>query len=381
MRVNDFYVSLRHTAKVEIDPKAHELPPDWGPFKEYKVADYFCPNAWSNNGYFVAVEEGMPLWIDLRYNPQCACILSVQRFNPISNEPANLEDGLTKEPKQNYMILPDQKWIDGYTRDGKVYQFVVTKAGEGLAVNEFVLPKEMQDSHAIGLAFFLPKNPPRSYWPESGCALSRHPKTNLQGELVVGAWGAQQRYTQQRISDDVIDGRIDQTVYQMGNPMWFSPTHTPQHWQIANQKQMATRGVVETSSTSPTYNCSAPVDSCSVDTLSNGDAAAAESLENALVESSLCDVDSVDMLDQIQHQEFDKASMGAGGRIEQEIITDPNTPEYYQKEPALVLPIYLALPEQFEHIMSRGRRQDASKADKYIHSGEVGGVQVPLVVK
>ena len=323
MRVNDFYVSIRHTAKVEIDPKAHKLPPDWGPFKEYKVADFFCPEEWSNNGYFVAVEEGMPLWIDLRCNPQCACILSVQRFNPISNEPANLEDGLTKDPKQNYMVLPDQKWIDGYTRDGKVYQFVVTKAGEGLAVNEFVLPKEMQDSHAIGLAFFSPKNPPQSY------------------------------------------GRIDQTVYQLGgNHMWFSPTHTPQNWKIANQKQMSTRGV-ETSSTSTTYNCSAPVDSCSVDDL--GDAAAAESLEDALVGSSLCDTDSVDMLDQIQHQEFDKASMGAGGRIEQEIITDPNTPEYYQKEPALVLPIYLALPEQFEHIMSRGRRQDASKTDKYIH--------------
>lgn len=322
MIVNDFYVSLRHTKKIKIDPNSHTLPPDWGPFKEFKVADYNCPEEWSSNGYFVPAEEGMPLWIDLRSNPQCACILSVQRFNPISNEPANLEKGLTKDPKQNYMVLPNQRWIDGYTHDGKVYQFIVTKAGEGLSVNEYVLPKEMQDSHAIGLAFFLPKNPVANYIPEAGSALSRK---SLTGNLVVGAWGAQQRYTQHRISG--------------------------------------------------TFNCSVPVDNCLANTLKGKTAAQRFDSRG----ESHSDVDSIDMLNQIQHQNFDKAAMGAGGRIEQEIITDPNTPEYYQEKPALILPIYLSLPEQFNHIMKQGRRQNASKKDKYIHSGKIGGIQVPLI--
>ena len=44
-----------------------------------------------------------------------------------------------------------------------------------------------------------------------------------------------------------------------------------------------------------------------------------------------------------------------------------------------VLTIYFCLPEQFEAIMTQGKRQDAQKEDKFINSGEVGGVQVPLV--
>ena len=374
MKVNDFRVSLRHTKKVEINPDAHELPPDWGPFDEFKVADFNCPAEWSKDGYFVSVEEGMPLWVDLRFNTECAVVLSVQRFNPVSNEPANLNDGLKKEPTQNYMILPSQQWIDGYTKEGKVYQFVVTKAGEGLAVNEFVLPKEMQDSHAIGLAFYLPKHP------------KRH---------------------------DIIDGRIDRTAYQLGarnrvadnynevlpdganGPMWFSPIHTPQNWQITRGMSggnPTTGQFYSNVTTKGLTNCSGEV-KCSSAAIAGaargGDEAACESIDlldtemhgidsdEGLMGDSL-DPDSVDMLEEQRQQEFDKASMGAGGRIDQEIETDPNTVEYYQEKPALVLPIYLSLPGQFKHIMGAGKRQDANKKDKFIHSGQIGGVQVPL---
>jgi len=360
MKVNDFYVSLRHTAKVEIDPDSHDLPPDWGPFEEFKVADYFCPEEWSNDGFFVPVEEGMPLWIDLRYNQRCACVLSVQRFNPVSNEAANLEEGLKKDPKQNYMVLPDQKWIDGYTRDGKVYQFVVTKAGEGLAVNEYVLPKEMQDSHAIGIAFFLPKNP--SYWPDARSGLGRSVPTDA---LVVGANRAKQSYTSNRIS----------------NPMWFSPIHTPQNWQIRGVTKGAISHEVKTSATnciSPqSFNCALPDVEPDMDML-RGEVAHSEPEMDMPLSESICADDSVDMLEQ-QEVDFDKASMGAGGRIDQEIVTDSNTVEYYQEKPSLVLPIYLALPEQFKHIMDRGKRQDANREDKYIHSGDVGCIQIPLI--
>ena len=111
MRQNNFFVSLRKTKIVNVDESAHCLPPDFGPFPEYKVADYFCPPEWSKDGIFVPVKEGEPLWIDLRDNPVCACIPSVQRVNPITGDPADLEHGLKKDPQQNYMILPKQLWI------------------------------------------------------------------------------------------------------------------------------------------------------------------------------------------------------------------------------------------------------------------------------
>ena len=56
-----------------------------------------------------------------------------------------------------------------------------------------------------------------------------------------------------------------------------------------------------------------------------------------------------------------------------------NTVEYYTEKPAAVLTIYFCLPEQFNAIMERGERQDSQKKDKYIYSGEIGGVQVPII--
>jgi hypothetical protein len=73
--------------------------------------------------------------------------------------------------------------------------------------------------------------------------------------------------------------------------------------------------------------------------------------------------------------------MGAGGRIFQEIVTDENTVEYYHEKPTGMLSIYLALPEQFEAIMKKGRKQDASRKDRHVHSGDVGGIPVPLIGK
>jgi len=358
MIVNNFYVSLRHTKKVEIDPNVHKLPPDWGAFDEYKVADYNCPEEWSNDGYFVPADEGIPLWIDLTRNPNCAVILSVQRFNPVSNEPANLDEGLKKDPQQNYMVLPKQKWIDGYTKEGKVYQFVVTKAGEGLAVNEFVLPKEMQDSHAIGLAFYLPKcstsyAPSRNYVPiYSGLDSTGNNRTT--GPLVVGAQGARSRHTQNKTTSPDF-------------PDWSQPYN--------NLVKVKSVTYPEHSLLSP-QSIEAGIDPTSYHLY--------QSLEATDLGTTLDDCNAVvDILeDQTENQTqecFDKASMGAGGRIDQKIETDPNTVEFYQKTPALVLPIYLAMPDQFKHIMSQGKKQDAARQDKYVHSGQVGGVQVPLI--
>ena len=186
---NECYVSLRKTTIVDVNEDSHQLPPDGGAFKEFKVADYHCPDEWVKDGIFVGVQEGQPMWFDLRQNEVCACLASVQRLNPVTSEPANLDAGLTKDPTQNYLVLPTQLWLDGYAKDGKVYQFIVTKAGVGLAVNEFALPKHMQDSHALAFAFFQPKNPP--------------PRREVT-----------------RAGPD----------HPMTSPMWFSPMHTPHSW-------------------------------------------------------------------------------------------------------------------------------------------------------
>ena len=326
---NNFHVDVIKTTKVNIDENAHSLPPYLKKYKEFKVADYFCPDEWSSDGTFIPVNEGDPIWFDFRGNgDECAIICAIQRINPVTGEPANLEEGLSKEPVQNYLRMPEQMWIDGYAKDGKVYQFVITKAGVGLAVNEYLLPKHMQDSHALGFAFFAPKNP--------------KPKIEFQ-------------YTPYYSHFLPLKGHYDYHYGLIGSSGSSGSSGGEKYCSSPIQSQMVMR------SASSYTVC--------------------DSGENDSVECFMNSVETVDILDQSARtfQELKKASMGMGGRIKQPIVTDNNTVDYYHKERSALLTIYLALPEMFEIIMSKGRRQDANKKDKYKKSGHIGGVAVPLI--
>lgn len=340
MRQNGFYVSVRKTNIIKVDENVHQLPPDLGPIQEYKVSDYYCPDEWSNDGVFIKVEEGQPMWFDFRSNPECALLCSIQRLNPITGEPSDIESGLTKNPKQNYMSLPRQRWLDGYSKDGKVYQFVATKAGEGLAVSENVLPIHMQDSHALGFAFYEPKNPKP--------AISN------------------------TISNTIYKTAIDNTA--IDNLHWYK------------NPKFSNKYVLRYSSAQPEVTLldsprvSGPVGSCSTDMSVNMCNSNIVDDDFLVTENDFLSTENEDHINVDNQIEFSKASMGMGGRIEQSIVNDDNTVDYYKESRSALLVIYLVLPEQFESILKKGLRQDASKRDKYVFSGEVGGKQVPLVI-
>ena len=69
------------------------------------------------------------------------------------------------------------------------------------------------DSRSTGITGFTP---------ESGSSMSRNPKTSMTGSLVTGAWGVQQRFTQNRVSDEgnevLASGKM--TVYHGGGEFW-----------------------------------------------------------------------------------------------------------------------------------------------------------------
>lgn len=75
---------------------------------------------------------------------------------------------------------------------------------------------------AIGIAGDTRSTGVTSYTPESNSALSRNPATSLEGALVVGALGASQRYTQNRVADNynevLASGKM--TVYHSGGEFW-----------------------------------------------------------------------------------------------------------------------------------------------------------------
>jgi hypothetical protein len=318
------------------------LPPDLGEFSEYRVADYFCPDEWSKDGIFISVKENEPLWIDLRQNSECACLCSIQRLNPVTGEPANLENGLSKDPQQNYMVLPQQLWLDGYANDGKVYQFTATKEGVGLAVSEYVLPKHMQDSHAMAFAFFDPKNPKPVMAP-------RRPIIHISTEFAP----MDRLPPKQKVKSSIFDNGGNTAC-----PDWYWNS-VPMN--STSQPRSITRHAIN-----------GEIQLNTSETQSFG--SVAQSFEDA--PAYLSETAASEPVETI---EFDQASMGAGGRIDQRIVPDNNSIDYYHEKPSAVLTIYMTLPSMFKAIIKKGRRQNANKKDEFVHSGKVGNIQVPLI--
>lgn len=74
----------------------------------------------------------------------------------------------------------------------------------------------------VGIAGDSRSSGTTSFTPESGSSLSRNPKTSLTGALVIGALGAQQRFTGNRVADNynevLASGKM--TVYHGGGEFW-----------------------------------------------------------------------------------------------------------------------------------------------------------------
>ncbi len=367
MKQNGFFAEVIKTDIISVDKSSHGLPPHKGAYPEFKVADYYCPEEWTNDGVFIPVKEGDPLWFNFQGNDECAILCAVQRINPATGKPADLEEGLSKDPAQNYLRMPEQRWLDGYAKEGKVYQFVVTKAGIGLAVNEYVLPKHMQDSHAIGFAFFGPKNP------KPKVVRSR----DIHHYEYYGQW-SNGGFLGSKAKSIKYGGGGMQSLSAGGGSqtMGFGPEETAEimlHDCGSDGIHGLAPHVDEASNSDNVFCCN--------NTAIDRSSGKIDRVTNDYADEEAPEIETVDILaeQEANLNELDKASMGAGGRIHQEIETDDNTTDYYHEKRSALLTIYFALPEMYDAIMQKGKRQDSSKKDKYKTSGHIGGVAVPLI--
>lgn len=360
---NNFCVEVHKTRRIDVNDSAHSLPPSLGLFSEFKVSDYFCPDTWSKDGFFIPVDEEQPLWFDFRKNlDECACIPSIQKVNPITGQRVDLSAGLSKDPKQNYLYLPDQLWLDGYANDGKVYQFIVTKSGIKMAVNEYVLPEHEQDSHAVSFIWFKAKNPkPR--------------------QTTIYPYNMK-HYFYQPIPQNYSFDLADTPMIGYSGPSAGMSAGDSSSANIYNSlRQNAPRAIKSASLVSRSAGIQL---SCNTAQAFNH-VDANEDSGNAIGTPDSVDNDTIETEDVLNahnnaDQNLAQASMGMGGRIQQDIVSDPNSTDYYEKEHSAILTIYMALPEQFKSIINKGKRQDFNRKDKHVFSGNIGGIPVPLMV-
>jgi hypothetical protein len=128
-------VSFQRTLRIPDDGRTYPLPPGLGRFPLRRAADHLrhLPGAWRDD-FFIPMYRREALWIgfDGAWWKPNAVKIGVGGVDALTG--GAWDDELRDDP-QNYVVVPDQPWIDGINSgSGTVRQFVATPLGEGSSV-------------------------------------------------------------------------------------------------------------------------------------------------------------------------------------------------------------------------------------------------------
>jgi hypothetical protein len=140
-----FTLSFERTLRIPDDRKTYPLPPSLGSFPVRRVRDYAkrVPESWrEHGGVFIPMYQREAMWLLFRaphWRP-CAVQVGVGKVNAISGKPW---DGKLARGDQDYVVCPDQPWLDGIKAgEGFIKQFVAMPLGMGYTVEGQVTGKE-----------------------------------------------------------------------------------------------------------------------------------------------------------------------------------------------------------------------------------------------
>lgn len=132
-------ISFQRTLRVPEDGREYPLPADMGELPIYRIEDFAdkVPPHWlEDGGFFIPLYQREALFIAFKgvsWRPTAAKV-AVGRINAVTGKPY---DEQIRPHEQDYVIIPDQRWLDGInTGKGFVSQFVAMPLGEGYTVEE-----------------------------------------------------------------------------------------------------------------------------------------------------------------------------------------------------------------------------------------------------
>lgn len=135
-------VHFERTLRIPDDGKHYPLPPGLGAFPLRHLDDYAhrVPAAWvKRGGVVMPMHQAEAMWICFgggwgHGGYPFAVKVATGKINAVSGEAWS--NGLNADP-QDYVVLPEQPWIDGYcVEKGVIRQFVAMPLGDGYSVEE-----------------------------------------------------------------------------------------------------------------------------------------------------------------------------------------------------------------------------------------------------
>ncbi|WP_133849569.1 hypothetical protein [Labedaea rhizosphaerae] len=136
----------------------HPLPPGLGDFPVRMVSDYAdtVPEEWrKRGGVLLPMYLREAMWLSFSAAETAALQVGVGKVCAVSGRPWT--DKLSQDP-QNYVVLPDQPWLDGINSgEGTIRQFVAVPLGLGATVEGQVTGAEVWGG--IQLQNFAAKHP------------------------------------------------------------------------------------------------------------------------------------------------------------------------------------------------------------------------------
>lgn len=137
VQIGPLTVTFMRTLRIPDDGRQHPLPPGLGTFPVRRMSDYAdrVPASWARHGgVFFPIHEREAMWMDFEapeHDP-VALKVAVGMVNAITGKPWSEP---LDETDQDYVVVPDQPWLDGIKTEGEsVRQFVAMPLGSGATV-------------------------------------------------------------------------------------------------------------------------------------------------------------------------------------------------------------------------------------------------------
>ncbi len=130
-------IEFKRTLRIPDDGRDYPLPPGLGSFPLWHLDDYAArlSESWRARGGVIApMYQGEAMWINFRSHYPIAVKVATGKICAITGD--SWVNNLNRDP-QDYSVLPEQPWLDGYcVEKGVIRQFVAMPLGEGYTVEE-----------------------------------------------------------------------------------------------------------------------------------------------------------------------------------------------------------------------------------------------------